>query len=172
MKNAAVSPWRSPFGLAGAFLTAVPFPARTALIPSPAWCCQSPPWPSQQEPGHSPMSNGAVGTPRHPRCCLSPWSAPLDWLESPQGSSSTGPGPHAVPNRVQMGIQEGSGCSTDRSWGHRAASPGHSEKGGCETRAGDMGPAWRQESAGKFGVTTGAKLGWPREGESCRGGDV
>lgn len=32
-----------------------------------------------------------------------------------------------------MGAQEGSGRSTDKSWGHGAASPGHSEaKGGCE----------------------------------------
>lgn len=71
-----------------------------------------------------------------------------------------------------MGAQEGSGRSTDKSWGHGAASPGHSEaKGGCEAtllppRAGVMGPARRQEAAWRFGVTTGAKLGWPREGES------
>lgn len=32
-----------------------------------------------------------------------------------------------------MGAQQSSGCSTDRSWGHQAVSPGHSEeKGGCE----------------------------------------
>lgn len=131
------SPWRSLFGLTGALLGAVPFPARTALskpctvLMRHGVPLRSPSQLSRQEPGCCPVSDGVVGLSGTPDDALHP--GVLHRCGEPHGSSSTGPGPRAVPSRTQMGTREGSGCSTDRSWGHGAASPGHSEeKGGCE----------------------------------------
>lgn len=92
------------------------------------------------------------------------------WLEAPRGSTSTGPGPHAVP---QMDTQEGSGHSMDRSWGTGQRlqviwkrRDGRLRSRFALPRADVVGLAQWWEAAGRFAVTTGAKLGWPREGKS------
>lgn len=57
--------------------------------------------------------------------------SPAPW-KPPRGAAALGHVP-MVPIRAEMGTQARSGCGTGGSWGHGAASPGHSEeKGGCK----------------------------------------
>lgn len=114
-RNVSVSPWRShwahqcsPWGCALPFLHS-PYSKPCTEFPCHRCLPWSPPW---QEPG-------ARGTLQHPG-------------SPPRGKAALGHVPILL-SRAQMGTQERSGRSTDGSWGHGAASPGHSEeKGGLQ----------------------------------------
>lgn len=95
----------------------------------------------------------------------SPTGEQKHWTRSPRCSQQ---GSDGHPGRVwlQHGQILGTRGSVPRSLG------GEGRLRGCFTlpRADVVGPTRRWEAAGRFGLTTGAKLGWPREGESQREG--